>query len=59
MVVSRLRDSHKFDFRDGVHINFKYMSFVDCEKVMDLADTTAALSDKIFRFTEQFNPGGA
>jgi hypothetical protein len=59
MMVSRLKDSHKYDFRDGIQTNLKYIQFFNVDRVMDLANDASLLSNTILNFSEQFNPGGA
>ena len=59
IVTARLKDLHKYEFKDGIETNFKYVSFVDADEMMDLANDAAMLADEILRFSERFNPGGA
>jgi hypothetical protein len=58
MVISRLRDAHKYDFHDGVQTNFKYMQFVNVEAVMELANDAVGLASRLLIFSMQFDPEG-
>jgi phosphoglucomutase len=59
MVVSRLRDAHKYDFQEAVQANHKYIQFVDVDAVGELANDAAGLAHDLLTLSEQFNPGGA
>jgi hypothetical protein len=57
IVTARLKDLHKYEFKDRLQTNF--VSCVNSDEMMDLANDASMLAVEILRFSERFNSGGA